>query len=62
MASNFDMSDLGKLTYYLGIEVCQHKDRINLSQKRYAVKILEEAGMAECNLVHTPMEAGLKLS
>ena len=62
MASNFDMSDLGKLTYYLGIEVCQHEDGINLSQKRYAVKILEEAGMAECNLVHTPMEAGLKFS
>ncbi|KAG7582977.1 Zinc finger CCHC-type [Arabidopsis suecica] len=62
MASKFEMSDLGKLTYYLGIEVCQHTNGITLSQKRYALKILEEAGMTECNLVHTPMEVGLKLS
>ncbi|KAG7564160.1 Integrase catalytic core [Arabidopsis suecica] len=62
MASKFEMSDLGKLTYYLGIEVCQLGEGITLNQKRYALKILEEAGMAECNPVHTPMEAGLKLS
>lgn len=61
MASKFEMSDLGKLTYYLGIEVCQTEEGITLSQRRYALKILEEAGMKECNLVHTPMEAGLKL-
>lgn len=62
MASKFEMSDLGRLTYYLGIEVCQTNEGITLKQSRYAQKILEEAGMAECNLVHTPMEAGLKLS
>ena len=27
MASKFDMSNLGKLTYYLGIEVCQQKGK-----------------------------------
>jgi len=62
MALKFEMSDLGRVTYYLGIEVCQNKEGITLSQRRYALKILEEAGMAECNLVHTPMEAGLNLS
>ncbi|KAG7543478.1 Reverse transcriptase RNA-dependent DNA polymerase [Arabidopsis thaliana x Arabidopsis arenosa] len=62
VASKFEMSDLGKLTYYLGIEFCQHKEGTILNQRRYALKILEEAGMAECNSVHTPMEAGLKLS
>ncbi|KAL1207758.1 Retrovirus-related Pol polyprotein from transposon TNT 1-94 [Cardamine amara subsp. amara] len=31
MATKFEMSDLGKLTYYLGIEVTQHEDRIVLS-------------------------------
>ena len=59
MSSKFEMSDLGKLTYYLGIEVCQHEEGITLTQHRYAKRILEEAGMLDCNLVHTRMESGL---
>ncbi|KAG7594882.1 Ribonuclease H-like superfamily [Arabidopsis thaliana x Arabidopsis arenosa] len=62
MAGNFEMSDLGKLTYYLGIEVIQGEDGIVLKQERYAKKILEEAGMSECNASQTPMAAGLELS
>ena len=62
MSSKFEMSDLGKLSYYLGIEVQQHEGGITLNQRRYALRILEEAGMKDCNLCHTPMEAGLKMS
>ena len=62
MATKFDMSDLGRLSYYLGIEVQQEEDRITLNQQRYARKILEESGMKNCNMTQTPMEAGLKLS
>ncbi|XP_056848933.1 uncharacterized mitochondrial protein AtMg00810-like [Raphanus sativus] len=62
MSAEFEMSDLGRLTYYLGIEVIQHQGGITLSQKSYAIKILEEAGMTSCNLAHTPMDSGLKLS
>ena len=50
------MSDLGMLTYYLGIEVLQREDEIVLSQVRYARRILEETGMASCNSTHIPME------
>lgn len=56
MASKFYMSDLGKLSYYLGIEVEQCGGGITLNQKRYALKILEESGMRNCNMSHTPME------
>lgn len=56
------MSDIGLLTYYLGIEVLQHKDGIILSQERYAKKILSETGMGECNAVQSLMEFGLKIS
>ncbi|XP_023640341.1 uncharacterized protein LOC111831063 [Capsella rubella] len=56
MASKFEMSDLGKLTYYLGIEVCQNKDGITLGQNQDELKILEEAALTKCNLVHIPME------
>lgn len=62
MATKFQMSDLGSLTSYLGIEVTQLSDVIFLKQERYATKIQEEAGMRECNTVDIPMDPGLKLS
>ncbi|WVZ48998.1 hypothetical protein U9M48_000383 [Paspalum notatum var. saurae] len=62
MKENFSMSDLGLLSYYLGIEVCQTEGSITVCQSAYARKILENAGMSECNMCHTPMENGLKLS
>jgi hypothetical protein len=49
MSAAFKMSDLGILRYCLGIEVNQTLDGITLSQGAYAQKILERAGMAECN-------------
>lgn len=55
------MSDLGKLSYYLGIEVDQRKDYIELKQSAYAKKILEAAGMADCNPSKYPMEPKIQL-
>ena len=43
------MSNLGKLSYYLRIEVEQGKDYIELKQTTYVKKILEKAGMLPCN-------------
>ena len=62
MSGRFEMSDLGKLTYYLGIEVDQHGEGITLKQERYAKKILEETKMQDCNMVHVPMDPSLKFS
>ncbi|GJW67012.1 uncharacterized mitochondrial protein-like protein [Tanacetum coccineum] len=62
MASQFEMSDLGELTYCLGIEVSQRKDCMEIKQEIYAMKILKEAGMKDCNPVLCLMEPGLKLS
>jgi hypothetical protein len=62
MAARFRMSDLGALSYYLGIEVRQGKDIIRLGQRAYALKLLERAGMAGCKAVATPMEERIKLS
>ena len=39
------MSDLGLLSYYLGIEVHQKLGEITLCQEAYAKKILEKCGM-----------------
>ena len=62
MRRKFSMSDLGLLSYYLGIEVKQGDGEITLSQSAYAQKILENANMKNCNSCDTPMECRLKLS
>jgi hypothetical protein len=58
----FRMSDLGALSYYLGIEVRQGSHGIELSQSAYAMKLLERADLQNCNSCATLMEAKLKLS
>jgi hypothetical protein len=62
MKNLFSMSDLGLLSYYLGIEVKQTSSGIFLSQSGYAARILQKSGMEKCNPVQAPMEAGLHLS
>nr|GEW33901.1 uncharacterized mitochondrial protein AtMg00810-like [Tanacetum cinerariifolium] len=62
MSSESEMSDLGELTYYLGIEVSQGKDCVEIKQERYARKILKEVGMENCNPALCRVEPGLKLS
>jgi hypothetical protein len=57
----FCMSDLGLLSYYLGIEVKQGDGEITIGQSSYARKILEVAGISGCNSCHTPMECRLNL-
>ena len=56
MSDTFDMSDLGKLSYYLGIEVVQGQGYIELKQSGYAKKILQKAGLDECNPTKFPMD------
>ncbi|CAA7021062.1 unnamed protein product [Microthlaspi erraticum] len=62
MSSKFEMSDLGKLTYYLGIEVNQGEDGIEIKQEGYARRIIKEAGLDDCNPTQIPMKFGLKVS
>ena len=49
MKATFQMSDLGLLHYYLGLEVTQLDSGITLGQSAYAAKILENAGLTGCN-------------
>ncbi|KAD6453893.1 hypothetical protein E3N88_08599 [Mikania micrantha] len=61
MKDVFEMSDLGKLSYYLGLEVTQTEGGITLKQGRYANKILEATGMSNCNAAKYPMEPKMQL-
>jgi hypothetical protein len=62
MTRLFQMSDLGELNFYLGIAVQQRAGLITLQQTAYAKKLLQRAGMEDCNPCSAPMEARLKLS
>jgi hypothetical protein len=59
--NNFHTKDLGRLRYFLGIEVAQSKDGIAISQRKYFLDILEETGMLDCKPVDTPMDPNVKL-
>ncbi|KAF2284369.1 hypothetical protein GH714_021155 [Hevea brasiliensis] len=62
MQQKFDMTDLGLLSFYLGIEVKQTATSISVCQTGYAKKILEKMGVGECNPCKLPMEPRTKLS
>jgi hypothetical protein len=61
MRERFKMSDLGLLTYYLGIEVRQDSYGIHLCQRAYAQRLLEKMGLEDYNLSVTSMETRLHL-
>lgn len=62
MKQRFDMKDLGKMCYFLGVEVEQSEKGIFLCQKKYATEMLIHFGMEDCNPVNNPMVPGTKLS
>ncbi|XP_058003644.1 uncharacterized mitochondrial protein AtMg00810-like [Hevea brasiliensis] len=57
----FEMKDLGSLKYFIEIEVSRSKKGIFLSQRKYALDLLQETSMSACKLADTPVEEGLKL-
>nr|GEW22933.1 zinc finger, CCHC-type [Tanacetum cinerariifolium] len=61
MKDKFEISDLGLLAYYLGIEVTQAGREITIKQTGYINKILMETSMADSNDTKIPMDLGTKL-
>ena len=61
LKAEFDMKDLGKLMYFLGIEVIQTADGIWLPQRKYVLDKLEKFGMTGCKPIATPIEQNAKL-
>ncbi|XP_057955843.1 secreted RxLR effector protein 161-like [Malania oleifera] len=62
MMVEFEMSNLGMMHYFLGIEVLSSSTSILISQKKYVGEILDRFQMKDCNPVNTQSEFGLKLN
>ncbi|KAJ9561212.1 hypothetical protein OSB04_006372 [Centaurea solstitialis] len=58
---DFKMKDLGRLKYFLGIEVLRSKQGIFICQKKYVLDLLAETGMVDCKPVDTPMMVNRRL-
>jgi Reverse transcriptase (RNA-dependent DNA polymerase) len=61
MKQQFEMTDLGLLKYFLGLEVIQREDGMFLSQQKYARDLLKKFEMENCNTCSTPMNVKEKL-
>ncbi|KAF5458495.1 hypothetical protein F2P56_022518 [Juglans regia] len=60
--SQFKHKDIGKLKYFLSLEVTQSPACISLCQRKYFLEILQDAGLLASKLVAFPMEQNIKLS
>lgn len=62
MKQEFEMTDLGLMRFFLGVEIRQSSKGIHLCQKKYAHEVLERFEMSNCNPVKNPIVPGAKLS
>ena len=63
LSSRFDIKDLGKLRYFLGMSVIQDQEKKEswIGQPKYVERLLTEMGMSDCKPVKTPVDTGNRL-
>ena len=59
--NHFQTKDLGKLKYFLGIEIVQSNSGVVISQKKHTLDILRDTGMFDYKHIDTPMDLNVKL-
>ncbi|GJW51845.1 retrovirus-related pol polyprotein from transposon TNT 1-94 [Tanacetum coccineum] len=61
LSSYFHMKDLGELNYFLGLEICRSEQGIFISQKKYTLNLLKDAGLSNARSYKLPMDPHVKL-
>ena len=62
MKKEFEMSMFGEIKFFVGLQVCQIKFDVFITQSKYIKEILKTFGMEDSRLVSTPMSTRYKLS
>jgi Asp-tRNA(Asn)/Glu-tRNA(Gln) amidotransferase C subunit len=61
MQNEFEISLLGELSLFLGLQICQRNQGIFISQTKYIREMLKRFEMEDCKPVTTPMQTSCKL-
>nr|GFB53146.1 uncharacterized mitochondrial protein AtMg00810-like [Tanacetum cinerariifolium] len=56
MKDKFQMSSMGELTFFLGLQVKQKEDGIFISQDKYVPEILRKFGLTDRKSANTPID------
>ncbi|GKB95680.1 retrovirus-related pol polyprotein from transposon TNT 1-94 [Tanacetum coccineum] len=55
MTKKFEMSMMGELSYFLGLQIKQDDKGISISQEKYTRDLLEKYEISDSSVVNTPM-------
>ena len=62
LSQQFEMKDLGHLSYFLGLEITHSTDSLYITQAKYASDLLSRAGLTDSKTVDTPVELNAHLT
>jgi hypothetical protein len=62
MHSRFEMSSMGEINFFLGLQVKQKPEGIYISQSKYVHDILERFGFTDCKSAVTPISTSTSLT
>ena len=58
----FEMKDLGYLSYFLGLEIIHSTDGLYITQAKYTFDLLSRAGLTDSKTIDTPVELNAHLT
>lgn len=61
MQTEFEMSMIRELSFFLGLQISQSSQGVFISQSKYLKETLKKFGLEDCKPVSTPMTTGYKL-
>ena len=62
LSQQFEMKDLGHLSYFLGLEITHSTDDLYITQAKYASDLLSRAGLTDSKMVDTLVELNAHLT